>query len=215
MAKITVKNQQGADTGEIELRPEVFEAHRHAVLVREVYNAHMANQRQGTHATKSRGQVRGGGRKPWKQKGTGRARAGTIRSPLWRGGAVVFGPQPRDYREKVNRNKRRGAFRALLSSKLDAGEIHILDSLDLSGSPKTREAVALLERLGIKGKKTLFVTKDKDEPLIRATRNLAGSSEAPARVEVVGAISIFDLLTCEALVLTREAAEALQERLKP
>ncbi len=213
MAKLTVKNQQGADAGDIELRPEVFEAKRHAVLVREVYNAYMANQRQGTHSTKTRAHVRGGGKKPWRQKGTGRARAGSIRSPLWRGGAVIFGPLPRSYREKVNRRKRRGAYRALLSSKLEAGEIHILESLDFEANPKTKEVVALLERLGLKGKKTLFVTREKNEPLLRATRNLAGSAEAPARVEIAGALSIFDLLTCEALVLTREAAEALEERL--
>lgn len=214
MATLTIKNQQGADAGQIELSAAVFEAEQNAVLVREVYNAYMANQRQGTHSTRTRGMVRGGGKKPWKQKGTGRARAGSNRSPLWRGGAIIFGPSPRDYREKVNRQKRRGAYRALLSAKREAGEILVVDSLDFSASPKTREAAALIERLGLKGRKTLFVTKEKNEALVRAVRNLAGSGETPARTAVAGAISIFDLLTSDTLVITREAIEALQERLE-
>jgi large subunit ribosomal protein L4 len=212
MPVVTIKNQQGADAGSIELASSVFEAEQNAVLVREVYNAYMANQRQGTHQTKTRALVSGGGRKPWKQKGTGRARQGSTRAPQWRHGAIIFGPVPRDYREKVNQKKRQGAFRALLSSKLAAGEIIVVESIDLTSAPRTKAAVALRESLGAKGR-TLFVTLEKNEPLVRATSNLAGSATHPTRTEVVSAVSVFDLLTSETLVITKDALASLQERL--
>jgi large subunit ribosomal protein L4 len=213
MPALTVKKQDGSEVGNVQLAPAVFEAEKNAVLVREVYNAYRANQRQGTHDTKTRGTVRGGGRKPWKQKGTGRARQGSIRSVQWRGGNVAHGPHPRDYSEKVNKKKRQGAFRALLTSKLEAGEIIIVDELDFSASPKTREVVAFRNKLGVQGK-VLIVTAKKNDALYRAARNLQGSSKAPTKVQVVEAVSIFDLLVSKTLILTKEALQAFEERLK-
>lgn len=213
MAEATLKNQNGGDAGKLALAPEVFEAEPNPVLVREVYNAHRTNQRQGTHSTKTRNTISGGGKKPWKQKGTGRARQGSIRTNIWRGGAVIFGPLPRDYSEKVNRKKRRGAFQSMLSSMYAAGEIIIVDKIEISADAKTKEIVALREKIGAKGK-VLIVTKDKNEPLVRAAANLEGSSANPTRVEVENAVSITDLLVCDTLVLTREAVAAIEERLK-
>ncbi len=182
------------------------------MLVREVYNAHMANQRQGTHSTKTRAHVSGGGKKPWKQKHTGRARQGSIRAPQWRGGAIVFGPLPRDYREKTNTKKRQGAFRAVLSSKLAAGEIIAVQSLDFPAGSKTKSVIEALAKLGAKGK-TLIVTATVNDGLVRAAANLAGSATTPARVLPVNALSIFDLLACETLVITKDALATLEARL--
>lgn len=212
MATVSIKTQTGGDGESLELDSTVFEAEQNAVLVREVYNAYMANQRQGTHATKTRGQVSGGGKKPWKQKHTGRARQGSIRAPQWRGGAIIFGPSPRSYREKVNRKKRAGAYRALLSAKLAAGEIMVVDSIELA-EPKTKKVVELRDALGCTGR-TLIVTAEKNEALVKAAANLEGSSAAPTKVQVVSAVSIFDLLVAQTVVLTKDALNALQERLK-
>lgn len=212
MPTLTIKKQGGGDSGKIELAPAVFEVEPNEVLVREVYNSFMTNQRQGTHSTKTRAFVRGGGKKPWKQKGTGRARQGSIRAPQWRGGAVVFGPLPKKYHEKVNRKKSAGAYRSVLSAKLAAGEIIAVDSLDFSSKPRTKTVVEALAKLGAKGK-TLVVTKEKNEGLSRAAANLAGSEKTPVRVSVVDSVTIFDLLVCETLVITSDALKSLEERL--
>ena len=212
MPTVAVKNQSGGDAGTLELSADVFDAKQNAVLVREVYNAYMANQRQGTHSTKTRGFVSGGGKKPWKQKHTGRARQGSIRAPQWRGGAIIFGPLPKDYREKINRKKRQGAFRALLSAKFAAGEVVVIDALNFGADAKTKQAVSLLKAVGAR-RKTLIVTKDKNEGLIRAASNLGASKTTPAQVQIVDAVSIFDLLVADTLVITQDALTALQERL--
>jgi large subunit ribosomal protein L4 len=197
----------GAEAGSLNLSDDVFAADQNVIVVREVYNAFRANQRQGNHATKTRGLVSGGGKKPWKQKGTGRARQGSTRAPQWRHGAIIFGPQPRDYREKVNRRKRRIAFRAVLTSRLAEGSLHVVESADFSAEPKTRRVVAFLDALGATGR-VLIVTKDKNEMLMRASRNLPHVD-----VAVSNALSIYDLLVADTLVVTREAAEAIQEML--
>lgn len=212
MPQVTIKNLSGADAGSVQLSDAVFAAEKNAVLVRELYNATMANRRQGTHSTKTRGMVRGGGKKPWKQKHTGRARQGSIRAPQWRGGAIIFGPSPRSYREKVNRKKRQGAYRALLTSKLEAGELIVIEGFSFSAAPKTKEAVAVLKAVGAKGK-TLVITREKDENLLRAAGNLRSSAETPVQVQIVDAVSIIDLLLANSVVITRDALEALQERL--
>ncbi|MBI1292733.1 50S ribosomal protein L4 [bacterium] len=211
MPVVTIKNQQGGDAGTVDLASGVFAAEQNAVLVREVYNAYMQNQRQGTHKTKTRGLVSGGGKKPWKQKHTGRARQGSIRAPQWRHGAIIFGPVPRDYREKINSKKKQGAFRALLSAKLERGEVIVVDAISLD-APKTKSVVAFRAAVGAKGK-TLIVTAEKNENLVRATANLGSSAATPTRVGVVNAVSIFDLLTCDTLVVTKDALNSLQERL--
>jgi len=207
MPTVTLKNASGSQVGSVDLAEDVFGAPQNGVVVREVYNAYMANQRQGTHSCKTWARVSGSGRKPWRQKGTGRARIGAIRAPHWRGGAIIHGPQPRDYRQKVNRKKRQTAFRAVLSSRVADNNVILLDSLDMSSEPKTRRMAALLDAIGAEGR-VLIVTREKDDMLLRAARNLPY-----AMVQVASALSIYDLLVADTLVMTRDAAEALQETL--
>ncbi len=213
MPELKVKNQKGQDAGSLTLGDVVFASEKNAQVVAEVFNAFRNNQRQGTHSTRTRGTIRGGGRKPWRQKGTGRARHGSIRSNIWTGGSVAHGPLPRSYREKVNKKKRRAAFRAILTDKFEAGEIIVVDTLDFPGEPKTKSVVEFRGQVGAKGK-TLIVTKEKDEALNRAARNLGGSAQVPTRVQVENAISVYDLLVCDTLIITRDAVQALEERLK-
>ena len=212
MATLKIKSQTGTEVGSIAALPTVFEAEQNAVLVREVYNAFMTNQRQGTHSTKTRGFVSGGGKKPWKQKHTGRARQGSIRAPQWRHGAIIFGPLPRKYHEKINQKKSQGAFRSLLSAKLAAGEIHVVDAIALSAAPKTKEVIAFLKALGVTGK-ALILTKGVNAGLVRAGSNLEGSSANPTRIQVVEAVTIHEMLVADHVILTKEALESLQERL--
>ncbi len=212
MPEATLKNLSGKDAGSVSLAQAVFGAEPNAVVVREAYNAYMTNQRQGTHSTKTRHFVSGGGKKPWKQKGTGRARQGSIRATQWRGGATVFGPLPKDYREKVNRKKRQIAFRSLLSSLHSRGAIVFVETLEVADGTKTKEIVALRGKLGVTGK-VLFVTADVAPNLFRAAKNLQSSATDPTRVEVAGAVSVFDLLTCDTLILSKDALAALEERL--
>lgn len=207
MATLTLKKQDGSDAGSFELAPAVFETEPNAVVVREVYNAYMANQRQGTHSTKTRGHVRGGGAKPWKQKGTGRARQGSIRATQWRGGAIAHGPLPRSYNQKINKKKKALAYRSLLASKLGSNEIIGLDAIKFD-SPRTKDVTGMLNALNADTRKVLIVTQEKDDSLLRAAANLE-----TVKVQVVNAISIFDLLVCDRLVITRDALQTLQERL--
>lgn len=206
MPSIAIRNISGEEVGNVELNDAVFAAPQNAVLVREAVNGHMANRRQGTASAKTRGQVSGGGKKPWKQKGTGRARAGSSRSPLWRGGAIIFGPHPRDYSVKINRKKNRGALRAVLSSRLEGNGLIVVDQIDLASEPKTRRVAGIIEALGIQEGRVLFVTESVNEPLVRAARNLPY-----ADVAVAGSISVYDLLVNEHIIATRAAVEQLQE----
>jgi large subunit ribosomal protein L4 len=212
MTTLTVKNQQGADAGLLELSDLVFAADKKAIVVREVYNAYRTNQRQGTHATKNRPLVSGGGKKPWKQKGTGRARQGSTRAPQWRHGATCFGPMPKDYREKVNRKKRAIAYRSLLTSKREAGEIIVVDSLNFGPEAKTKDVRALLRALGAKPK-SLIITAVANPDLVRAARNLGNDEKTPTTVSVVDAVNIFDLLTCDTLIIEKAAVAVIEERL--
>ena len=205
MPSIAIKNRSGSDVGSIDLSGSVFAAEKNPVVVREVYNAHMAARRQGTHKTKGWAEVSGGGKKPFKQKGTGRARQGSTRAPQWRGGAVIHGVTPRDYRQKVNRKKRRIAFQSVLTSRVEEGRFIVVDSLDFSAEPKTRKVVEFLDALGAEGR-VLIVSKGVDEMLLRAAGNIPYVA-----IEVAGALSIYDLLVADTIVISREAAEALQE----
>ncbi len=207
MATLTIKTQDGSDAGNFDLSPSVFEVEPNAVVVREVYNAYMANQRQGTHATKSRGEVRGGGAKPWKQKGTGRARQGSIRSVQWRGGCIAHGPQPRKYTQKINKKKKQLAYRSLLSAKLGNNEIVGLDAIQFQ-APRTKDVEQMLGALNAGEGKVLIVTQEPNTTLLRASANLNN-----VKVQVVNAFSIFDLLVCDRLIITRDALQSLQERL--
>jgi large subunit ribosomal protein L4 len=201
--KLPLKDMQGKDLGEIEVRDEVFAAEVNEALLHQVVTILEANRRQGTRATKTRGQVRGGGRKPWRQKGTGRARQGSIRSPLWRKGGVVFGPQPQDFRQKLPPRMRRRSLVSALSAKARDGEIVVVDALRLS-EPKTKVMRATLEAL--QAPRALVVTAEPDPVVYRSVRNLPGAEVRPARE-----VNARDLLRHPRVVLTQDSVRVLEE----
>lgn len=203
MASIDVYNRDGDKVHEIELPLEQLDDV--TVTVSNVVRAHMANQRRGTHSTKTRGMTRGGGRKPWRQKGTGRARAGTRRSPLWTGGGIVFGPHPRDYSQKIPQKVRRKALLEALGYKLSS--IRVLDELKLN-EPKTREIFSILKNNEAQAK-PLLVTTESDKGLWLASRNIPGSSLT--RVEDLNAYLV---MWHHNLVFTQAAAEKLGQILE-
>lgn len=204
MPKAAVYNIEGKQTGEIDLNDKVFKAEINEDVMHQVVVMQLANRRKGTSSTKSRGEVRGGGRKPWRQKGTGRARAGTIRSPLWKGGAVTFGPKPRDYGYKVPKKIRHKAIKSALSSKLKEGEIMVLEDLKME-QPKTKEMVKMLSNLNVDGK-ALIVLKDKDENIIKSSRNIPGVTLIPA-----DSLNTYDILNHGQLVITKDAVSKVEE----
>lgn len=207
MPTLSMMNRSGQEVGSVELSDAVFAAEVQPVVVREVLNAYEANQRQGTHSTRTWGTVRGGGRKPWKQKGTGRARHGSTRSPIWRGGVVTFGPQPRDYTQKVNRKKRRAALRAVLTARQQEGRLIVVDELDFSDDPKTRRVVEMLDAVGAEGW-VLLVTAKPNAALLRAAANIPY-----AAVMVAGELNVRNLLVSDSIVVTREGLSAIEEAL--
>ena len=170
MPKVSTYNITGAQTGEIELNDSVFGVEVNEAVMRQAVLRQLANQRLGTHSTKTRGVVRGGGRKPWKQKGTGRARVGSNRSPLWVGGGTIWGPHPRSYAQKMPRKARRLAVKSALSNKVNTNELFVLDEINLA-APKTKEVVALINNFKFAGEKVLFIT-DNDEVVERCARNI-------------------------------------------
>ncbi|HEY8416824.1 MAG TPA: 50S ribosomal protein L4, partial [Limnochordales bacterium] len=175
-------------------------------LLHQAVLMHLANRRQGTHSTKTRGEVSGGGRKPWRQKGTGRARHGSIRSPLWRHGGVVFGPKPREYGWTMPQKQRRLALKQALSSKVGDGDLVVVERLSLA-EPKTRVMAAVLRKLDAQ-RKPLIVMAEKDEKVILAARNIPGVQLLPAN-----ALSVYSVLNSGKLVMTRDAVKQLEEAL--
>ncbi|CCH50531.1 50S ribosomal protein L4 [Pseudodesulfovibrio piezophilus] len=206
MAKIQVVDQNNTKVGDIELSPEVFEVEIQPEILNMVVRAQRAAKRQGTHATKNRALKTGGGRKPWRQKGTGRARAGSSRSPLWRGGATTFGPQPRDYSFKVNKKVRKLALQMALSSRVSEAKLTVVNTIDLT-EIKTKAFAAVADKLGLG--KTLIVAKDADEKLIMSARNMP-------HIKVIEAdkLNVYDVLLYPELVMLESAAQDVQERLK-
>ena len=204
MPKVALYNVQGSQVGEIELNDAVFGIEPNESVVHEAVVMQMASWRQGTHCTKSRGEVRGGGRKPWKQKGTGRARVGTIRSPLWRGGAIVFGPKPRSYSYSIPKKKRRLALKSVLSSKVMDNDIIVLDALNFD-APKTKEMVKVLDALNV-DKKALIVTADLDENVAKSARNIKGMTPVAA-----SGINVYDVLNHNKLIITKDAIAKVEE----
>ncbi|MGB9886549.1 MAG: 50S ribosomal protein L4 [Moorellales bacterium] len=206
MISVAVLNHSGQAVGEMPLREDIFglNPREHTATVHRAVERILADRRRGTASTKRRGEVAGGGRKPWRQKGTGRARAGSIRSPLWRGGGVVFGPKPRDYSFALPRKLRRLALRAALSAKLSQGKLIVVDSLAL-GASKTKEALAFLRAVNA-WPKALVVTEQPDPVLRRALRNLPG-----AKLTTVESLNPYDLLAHEKVVLSRQAVARLEE----
>jgi large subunit ribosomal protein L4 len=168
--QVPVYNIQGEQVQETELRDDIFAAPINQALMHQALVRQLANARLGTHKTKTRGEVRGGGRKPWRQKGTGRARQGSIRAPHWRGGSVVFGPRPRSYRQKMPRKMRRQALRSALSVKAAESQLVLLDALEMT-EPKTREILGILKNLGIDSS-ALILLPARDEMILRSVRNL-------------------------------------------
>ncbi|WP_290924557.1 50S ribosomal protein L4 [Halodesulfovibrio sp.] len=206
MAVVKLYDQNKAEAGEITLAPEVFEVEVKPEILNLVVRAQRAAKRAGTHAVKGRSDVRGGGAKPWRQKGTGRARAGSSRSPIWRGGAVTFGPQPRDYGFKVNKKVRRLAIKMALSSRLAGENLMVVNSIELP-EVKTKLMAGVTEALGLN--KALIVAKDLDEKLVLSARNLPGIT-----VQSVEQLNVYDVLRHKQLVLLEGAVESVQERLK-
>ncbi|WP_319542770.1 50S ribosomal protein L4 [uncultured Pseudodesulfovibrio sp.] len=206
MAKIQVVDQNNMKVGDFELAPEVFEVEIMPEILNHVVRAQRASQRQGTHATKNRALKTGGGRKPWRQKGTGRARAGSVRSPLWRGGATTFGPQPRDYSFKVNKKVRKLALKMALSSRASEEKITVVNSIDLA-EIKTKAFADIAEKLGMT--KTLIVAKGVDKNLELSARNMP-------HIKVIEAdkLNVYDVLLYPELVMLEAAAQDVQERLK-
>lgn len=204
MAKVKVLNQTGSEVGDIELNDAVFGIEPNEHVVFEAVVMQRASLRQGNHKVKNRSEVRGGGRKPWKQKGTGRARQGSIRSPQWRGGGVVFGPTPRSYSYKLPKKVRRLALKSALSSKVQEQNILVLEALSFD-APKTKEFIAVLKNLSVDSK-ALIVTDSVNEFVALSARNIPGVTV----VEASG-INILDLLGHDKLIMTKAAVEKVEE----
>lgn len=205
MAKVAVYNIAGQQTGEIELNDAVFGVEVNETVVHQALVMQLASQRQGTAATKTRAMVRGGGKKPWKQKGTGRARAGSIRSPLWIGGGVVFGPQPRSYSFRMPRKARRLAIKSALTAKLQSGELVVLEGVQFE-QPKTKQVVELLKNFGLEERKALLITEETNENVEKSSRNIPGVKALAA-----SGLNVFDLLHHDKLLITRDAVARIEE----
>lgn len=204
MPKVAVYNIDGTKTGEeLELNDYVFGVEFNEAVVHQAVVMQRAAQRHGTAATKTRAMVRGGGRKPFRQKGTGRARAGTIRSPLWIGGGVVFGPHPRSYKKQMTRKARRLAIRSALSARVAAGELLIVDNLTLE-APKTKEAVKIVN--AFEAKKPLFITDGPDENLFKSVRNIPSAKALSNEY-----MNVYDLLHYDKILLDRTAIARIEE----
>ncbi len=204
--KLTVKDTKGNDQGELEVKFPLIEDGKGTQAVHDVVVAYQAAQRMGTACTKTMGEVAGTGKKPWRQKGTGRARAGSFQSPLWRGGGVVFGPKPRDFGKKVSKKTRQLALRKALSERLKAGDIVVVDDLKLD-SPKTKGFIGVMDALALKGQ-TLVVAHEADRNLALASRNVP-----EVALITSDALNTYDVLRPAKLLFTRSAFEQVEARL--
>lgn len=204
--KVQVLDQSGKPVQELSLPDEVFSYPVNDHLIYEAVVNYLANQRQGTACTKTRGEVSGGGRKPWRQKGTGRARAGSIRSPLWRHGGTVFGPKPRDYSYAIPKKARKNALKSALTAKLAENLIMVIDNINIA-QPKTREAANWLKSLNIDS--ALIVDSRENENLFRSVRNLP-----QAKAVDEGQLNIYDVLKYRWIIFSQRAFNSLVERLK-
>lgn len=204
MPKLNVLNINGQNVGEIELVDSIFNVEVNEHVLYEAVKNQLANKRQGTQSAKTRAEVRGGGRKPWKQKGTGRARQGSIRSVQWVGGGVAFAPKPRNYRYTLPKKVRRLAMKSALSSKVQNNEMIVLDALNME-APKTKEFAQILKNINA-GKKSLIVTAENNENVIRSARNIEG-----VQVSTVNTINVYDILKYDSFVITTEAVKKVEE----
>ncbi|KYC65039.1 50S ribosomal protein L4 [Heyndrickxia coagulans] len=204
MPKVALYNQNGSQVGEVELNDAVFGIEPNEHVLFEAIIMQRASLRQGTHKVKGRSEVRGGGRKPWRQKGTGRARQGSIRSPQWRGGGTVFGPVPRSYSYKLPKKVRRLAIKSALSSKVKENNILVLDALSFN-APKTKDFIAVLKNLSV-DKKALVVTDGLNENVVLSARNIPGVTV----VEATG-VNVLDVVNHDQLIMTKSAVEKVEE----
>jgi len=204
MPKVALYNVSGAQVGEVELSDAVFGIEPNAHVLHDAVVMQQASLRQGTHKVKGRSEVSGGGRKPWKQKGTGRARQGSIRAPQWKGGGVVFGPTPRSYAYKLPKKVRRLAVKSALSSKVNDNEIIVLDQLAMS-QPKTKEFAAILKNLNV-DRKALVVSSSLDENIALSARNIPG-----VKFVAADGINVLDILGHDKLIITKEAVGKVEE----
>ena len=207
MASIKVYKQTGEQAGTMKLDDSVFAVEFNEALVHQVVVAQQNNARQGTKSTLTRTEVRGGGIKPWRQKGTGRARQGSIRAPQWTGGGVVFAPKPRDFSQKVNKTAKRGALVCALSGKFADNDLVVVDKIALENA-KTKEMVAVLGALGIE-KRALLVVTEADEAVVRATNNIPTVKTVPCSL-----INVYDVMANEKLVMTKDAVKKIEEAYK-
>ena len=204
MPKVAIYNISGDQVGEIELSDDVFGIEVNEYVLHEVVKNQLANRRQGTQSTKTRAEVRGGGRKPWRQKGTGRARVGSIRSPLWIGGGVTFAPKPRDYSYRLPKRVRKLAMKSALTSKVNNNEFIVLDELNIQ-IPKTRDMSNILKNLNV-DKKALIIMDEKNEAVIKSARNIPGIKTA-----LVNTLNVYDILKYDKFIITKDAVQKVEE----
>ncbi len=205
MPKIDVLDINGKVVEQMEISEDLFAAQVNEHCVYEVVKNHLANKRQGTQSAKTRAEVRGGGRKPWRQKGTGRARQGSTRSPQWIGGGVVFAPKPRDYSYKINKKIKRVALKSVLTDKVNNNKLVVLNELNMNEA-KTKAFANVMNNLKLTGVKTLFVTKENDVNVVRSGRNIKGVD-----VTFTNLINTYDIINHEVLVMTKDAVIKAQE----
>jgi len=204
MPKMDVLNVSGEKVGEIELNENIFGAEVNVSVLHEVVKNYLANQRQGTQSAKTRSEVRGGGKKPFRQKGTGRARQGTIRAPHYVGGGVAFAPKPRSYRYSLPKKMKKVAMFSALSSKVVDNEIIVLDELSLE-APKTKEMVSILKNINA-DKKSVIVLGEKNDNVVKSSSNIPG-----VKTTFVGEMNVYDVLNCGSFVITKSAIEKIEE----
>ncbi len=203
MANVSVYNMQGAEVGKLELNDAIFGVEVNENLVHEAVVAHLANQRQGTQKAKTRSEVSGGGRKPWRQKGTGHARQGSTRAPQWTGGGVVFAPTPRDYSVSMNKKEKRAALRSALTSRVQDNKLIVLDELTLN-EIKTKDMVKVLDT--IKVEKALIVLDSLDQNVIVSARNIPS-----IKTTQVGTLNTYDVMKYDTVVVTKKAVSDIEE----
>lgn len=204
MPKVALFNIKGEQVGDIELNDSIFGVEVNSALLHEVVNMQLANRRQGTQATKTRAMVSGGGKKPWRQKGTGRARAGSSRSPLWTGGGVTFGPMPRSYRFTMPKKMKRLAIKSALSSKANNGDIIVVEAIAID-QPKTRFVADMLSSLKA-DRKAVVITSDNDVNVYKSARNIEGVTSMEARN-----LNVYDILNGGKLIFTKDAVAKVEE----
>lgn len=207
MASVKILNIKGEETGSLKLNDAVFGQEYKEALIHQVVVAHLANLRQGTKSTLTRSEVRGHAKKPWRQKGTGRARHGSTKAPQWRGGGVAFAPKPRDFSKKVNKEAKRVAFRSAISTKLAEKELVVLENLDIKDA-KTKSMIEVMKNLNL-DKTAVFVIKGENENVLRASGNIPN-------VEVTSSdlLNVYDIVKCDKLVVTADAIKSIEEAYK-